>query len=51
MRLRMVCFFCGFFLVYEADYCFFFFEDYHFPFEQDKIPCLCGSVKCRGFLN
>ena len=29
----------------------FFFEDYHFPFEQDKIPCLCGSVKCRGFLN
>ncbi|KAJ6612763.1 hypothetical protein B0H10DRAFT_1806850, partial [Mycena sp. CBHHK59/15] len=25
--------------------------DYHFPFEQDKIPCLCGSVKCRGFLN
>ena len=44
-------FFCGFFLVYEADYCLFFFEDYHFPFEQDKIPCLCGSVKCRGFLN
>lgn len=25
--------------------------DYHFPFEQDKILCLCGSVKCRGFLN
>ncbi|KAJ7291184.1 hypothetical protein C8J57DRAFT_1043891, partial [Mycena rebaudengoi] len=25
--------------------------DYHFPFEQDKIPCLCGSLKCRGFLN
>lgn len=25
--------------------------DYHFPFEQDKIPCLCGTVKCRGFLN
>ncbi|THU97637.1 hypothetical protein K435DRAFT_58175 [Dendrothele bispora CBS 962.96] len=25
--------------------------DYHFPFEQDKIPCLCGSTKCRGFLN
>jgi len=25
--------------------------DYHFPFEQDKIPCLCGSAKCRGFLN
>ncbi|KAJ7872024.1 hypothetical protein B0H13DRAFT_2059634, partial [Mycena leptocephala] len=25
--------------------------DYHFPFEQDKIPCLCGSAKCRGFLT
>ncbi|KAL1705532.1 hypothetical protein EV121DRAFT_258335 [Schizophyllum commune] len=25
--------------------------DYHFPFEQDKIPCLCGTAKCRGFLN
>ncbi|KAJ2936540.1 hypothetical protein H1R20_g555, partial [Candolleomyces eurysporus] len=25
--------------------------DYHFPFEQDKIPCLCGSAKCRGYLN
>ncbi|TFK75666.1 hypothetical protein BDN72DRAFT_892163 [Pluteus cervinus] len=25
--------------------------DYHFPFEQDKIRCLCGSAKCRGFLN
>ena len=25
--------------------------DYHFPIEQDKIPCLCGSLKCRGFLN
>ncbi|KAH9834957.1 uncharacterized protein C8Q71DRAFT_710714 [Rhodofomes roseus] len=25
--------------------------DYHFPIEQDKIPCLCGSAKCRGFLN
>ncbi|KAJ7594183.1 hypothetical protein C8J56DRAFT_926134 [Mycena floridula] len=25
--------------------------DYHFPLEQDKIPCLCGSVKCRGYLN
>ncbi|THH28985.1 hypothetical protein EUX98_g5209 [Antrodiella citrinella] len=25
--------------------------DYHFPIEQDKIPCLCGSVKCRGYLN
>jgi len=25
--------------------------DYHFPIEQEKIPCLCGSAKCRGFLN
>ncbi|KAH8100737.1 hypothetical protein DFH11DRAFT_1524916 [Phellopilus nigrolimitatus] len=25
--------------------------DYHFPLEQDKIPCLCGSARCRGFLN
>ncbi|KAF9255859.1 hypothetical protein L218DRAFT_302622 [Marasmius fiardii PR-910] len=25
--------------------------DYHFPFEQDKIRCLCRSDKCRGFLN
>ncbi|EIW53395.1 uncharacterized protein TRAVEDRAFT_154887 [Trametes versicolor FP-101664 SS1] len=25
--------------------------DYHFPIEQDKIPCLCGSAKCRGTLN
>ncbi|KAF9653672.1 SET domain-containing protein [Thelephora ganbajun] len=25
--------------------------DYHFPIEQDKIPCLCGSMKCRGYLN
>lgn len=25
--------------------------DYHFPFEQDKIPCLCGSARCRGYLN
>jgi histone-lysine N-methyltransferase SETD1 len=25
--------------------------DYKFPFEEDKIPCLCGSPKCRGFLN
>ncbi|KAL1711439.1 hypothetical protein EV715DRAFT_278461 [Schizophyllum commune] len=25
--------------------------DYHFPFEQDKIPCLCGTAKFRGFLN
>ena len=26
-------------------------SDYHFPIEQDKIPCLCGSAKCRGYLN
>ncbi|KAJ9108282.1 hypothetical protein QFC19_002530 [Naganishia cerealis] len=25
--------------------------DYHFPIEQEKIPCLCGSDKCRGYLN
>jgi hypothetical protein len=25
--------------------------DYHFPIEEEKIACLCGSVKCRGFLN
>ncbi|KAG8720182.1 histone methyltransferase set1 [Ceratobasidium sp. 394] len=25
--------------------------DYHFPLEDQKIPCLCGSAKCRGFLN
>lgn len=28
-----------------------FISDYHFPIEQDKIPCLCNSPKCRGFLN
>lgn len=25
--------------------------DYKFPYEEDKIPCLCGSVQCRGYLN
>ena len=25
--------------------------DYKFPIEEEKIPCLCGSAKCRGFLN
>ncbi|KAF9034739.1 SET domain-containing protein [Hymenopellis radicata] len=26
--------------------------DYHFPIEHDnKIPCLCGAVRCRGYLN
>jgi histone-lysine N-methyltransferase SETD1 len=25
--------------------------DYKFPLEDVKIPCLCGSAKCRGSLN
>ncbi|ORX66278.1 SET domain-containing protein [Linderina pennispora] len=25
--------------------------DYKFPPEDIKIPCLCGSVNCRGYLN
>lgn len=25
--------------------------DYKFPFEEVKIPCLCGSQGCRGYLN
>ncbi|KAA1118224.1 histone methyltransferase set1, variant 4 [Puccinia graminis f. sp. tritici] len=25
--------------------------DYHFPKEEVKIPCLCGSVKCKGTLS
>jgi len=25
--------------------------DYKFPLEEDKIPCRCGTAKCRGFLN
>jgi len=25
--------------------------DYKFPIEEEKIPCLCGSPKCRGTLN
>lgn len=25
--------------------------DYKLPLEDDKIPCLCGAKKCRGFLN
>ena len=25
--------------------------DYKFPLEDEKIPCLCGSAKCRGSLN
>jgi len=25
--------------------------DYKFPFEDVKIPCTCGSRKCRKYLN
>uniref|UniRef100_A0A914HS56 [histone H3]-lysine(4) N-trimethyltransferase n=1 Tax=Globodera rostochiensis TaxID=31243 RepID=A0A914HS56_GLORO len=25
--------------------------DYKFPPEETKIPCLCGSAQCRGYLN
>ncbi|XP_002740398.1 histone-lysine N-methyltransferase 2B-like, partial [Saccoglossus kowalevskii] len=25
--------------------------DYKFPFEEEKIPCTCGSKKCRKHLN
>lgn len=25
--------------------------DYKFPIEEDKVPCHCGSSKCRGTLN
>ncbi|KAJ2479056.1 histone methyltransferase set1 [Coemansia sp. RSA 2320] len=25
--------------------------DYKFPAEDVKIPCLCGSANCRGYLN
>ncbi|VDP87558.1 unnamed protein product [Echinostoma caproni] len=25
--------------------------DYKFPYEEEKIPCLCGSSGCRGTLN
>jgi hypothetical protein len=25
--------------------------DYKFPIEEDKIPCTCGSRRCRKFLN
>lgn len=25
--------------------------DYKFPLEDEKIPCLCGSVICRKYLN
>lgn len=25
--------------------------DYKFPFEEEKLPCHCGSKKCRKYLN
>ena len=25
--------------------------DYKFPLEDAKIPCNCGAMKCRGFMN
>ncbi|KAF0288681.1 Histone-lysine N-methyltransferase SETD1 [Amphibalanus amphitrite] len=25
--------------------------DYKFPYEDDKITCLCGMPQCRGYLN
>ncbi|XP_004363308.2 Setd1a protein [Capsaspora owczarzaki ATCC 30864] len=25
--------------------------DYKFPYEENKIPCLCGAVNCKKFLN
>ncbi|XP_037076311.1 histone-lysine N-methyltransferase SETD1-like [Pollicipes pollicipes] len=25
--------------------------DYKFPYEEVKIPCLCGTPQCRGYLN
>ncbi|XP_017117386.1 histone-lysine N-methyltransferase trithorax isoform X2 [Drosophila elegans] len=25
--------------------------DYKFPFEEEKIPCSCGSKRCRKYLN
>lgn len=26
--------------------------NYLFPLdEEDKVPCLCGADKCRGFMN
>ena len=27
------------------------FYDYKFPIEDEKIPCHCGAVNCRRFLN
>lgn len=34
--------------IYEGDEITY---DYHFPIEDEKIVCLCGSSGCRGFLN
>ena len=25
--------------------------DYKFPIEDEKIPCFCGAINCRGTLN
>eukprot|EP00003_Mantamonas_plastica_P012114 TRINITY_DN22084_c0_g1_i1.p1 TRINITY_DN22084_c0_g1~~TRINITY_DN22084_c0_g1_i1.p1 ORF type:complete len:124 (-),score=28.59 TRINITY_DN22084_c0_g1_i1:109-480(-) len=25
--------------------------DYKFPYEEEKIPCYCGTPSCKGFLN
>lgn len=25
--------------------------DYKFPYEEEKIPCLCMAANCKGFLN
>ena len=25
--------------------------DYKFPIEEDKIPCTCGTRRCRKYLN
>ena len=25
--------------------------DYHFPKDAEKVPCRCGSTKCRGTIN
>lgn len=25
--------------------------DYKFPYEDVKVPCLCGAPQCRKFLN
>ena len=25
--------------------------DYHFDADVEKVPCACGSLKCRGTIN